>query len=476
MNISQVETLLDMTRANIRFYEQEGLVCPRREKNGYRDYAEEDVETLRKIKLLRQLGLPLETIRRVQAGELPLSEALSAREAQLAAEQSELEWAQRVCRRMRADGAEYPALDAQRYLEELDRPADGAGPFGLERDALPTVAHPWRRYFARSLDLGLYGLLWGAVRLLLLRWNPDRSLLVTLLEDYLSIGLMLLVEPLLLCTLGTTPGKALFGLVIRDRDGRKLTWRAAMARTWGVFCRGMGYGVPFYQLYRNYKCCRTCEAGEAMEWEADASYQIRDASALRCLGYVAARGAMAAAAVLIVAQAFLPIHRGPLTPEQYAANVNDMIGFLGVDMAERLEPDGTWREPDDGEFTINVWFVDAPEHRLTVTDGQVTGVRIEIEQAGEQIVFAPTVQEQLAAVALCAAQKSYSALSWGRSGVMDAIAERGLESYTLQARGVTITQTVEQRGYLDSGTQSFLFAEEGAEPYFHLVFTLEKAE
>ena len=31
MNVSQLETLLDMTRANIRFYEQEGLVCPRRE-------------------------------------------------------------------------------------------------------------------------------------------------------------------------------------------------------------------------------------------------------------------------------------------------------------------------------------------------------------------------------------------------------------------------------------------------------------
>ena len=59
-----------------------------------------------------------------------------------------------------------------------------------------------------------------------------------------------------------------------------------------------------------------------------------------------------------------------------------------------------------------------------------------------------------------------------KSGVLDAIAEQGFADYTLQAGDVTITQSVEQRGYLD-GTE-FLFAQEGADPYLHLVFTLEK--
>ena len=61
-----------MTRANIRFYEQEGFICPERGKNNYRNYSAADAETLRKIKLLRQLGLPLDVIRRVQKGELDL--------------------------------------------------------------------------------------------------------------------------------------------------------------------------------------------------------------------------------------------------------------------------------------------------------------------------------------------------------------------------------------------------------------------
>ena len=91
MNIGQVETLLGMTRANIRYYEQEGLVFPQREANGYRDYSAEDVDTLRKIKLLRQLGLSLEVIRQLQQGECTLDAALTEREQALEHEQAELD-------------------------------------------------------------------------------------------------------------------------------------------------------------------------------------------------------------------------------------------------------------------------------------------------------------------------------------------------------------------------------------------------
>lgn len=474
MNVSQLETLLDMTRANIRFYEQEGLVCPRREKNGYRDYSEEDTDTLRKIKLLRQLGLSLESIRRLQRGELSLDAALREREAQLAAERSELEWAAGICRQIRQEGAEYQALDARRYLERLDRPAAGEGRFTLDTDALPTVSHPWRRYFARSLDLGVYGLLWAAVQLLVLRWNPDPNVLVRLLERYIGYALMLGVEPLLLCTLGTTPGKGLFGLEVRDGNGRKLSFRSAFRRTWGVFCQGMGCGVPIYQLYRNYKSYRACERGEALSWEAETVYRIQDDRAVRCLGYVAAEAAVFALLLVLTAQAFLPIHRGTLTPEQYADNVNDMSRFLQLDSDERMEADGTWRDgAPHGGVVIDLWDSGpTPAHQLTVTDGQVTGVRIEIERSGVQLIGSYTVQKQLAAIALCAAQKSYNGISWMKSGVLDAIAEQGFADYTLQAGDVTITQSVEQRGYLD-GTE-FLFAQEGADPCLHLVFTLEK--
>ena len=76
MTIKELEEAVGMTRANIRFYEQEGLLSPARSANGYRDYSPEDAAALEKTKLLRRLHLDLNTLRRLQAGELTLAEAL----------------------------------------------------------------------------------------------------------------------------------------------------------------------------------------------------------------------------------------------------------------------------------------------------------------------------------------------------------------------------------------------------------------
>ena len=77
MTIKELERRTGLPRTSIRFYEQEELLHPERKENNYRDYSEEDVRTLKKIKLLRRLSLDLEDIRRLQAGELPLGQALS---------------------------------------------------------------------------------------------------------------------------------------------------------------------------------------------------------------------------------------------------------------------------------------------------------------------------------------------------------------------------------------------------------------
>ena len=59
MKINEVEAAVGVTKKNIRFYEEEGLITPGREPgNGYRSYSQTDVERLRRIKLLRKLDEP----------------------------------------------------------------------------------------------------------------------------------------------------------------------------------------------------------------------------------------------------------------------------------------------------------------------------------------------------------------------------------------------------------------------------------
>ena len=69
MKINEVEALVGITKKNIRFYEEQGLISPRRNsENGYREYGPREVDQLRQVKLLRKLGVPLEEIRKMQSG------------------------------------------------------------------------------------------------------------------------------------------------------------------------------------------------------------------------------------------------------------------------------------------------------------------------------------------------------------------------------------------------------------------------
>ena len=64
MQIKEVEILTGMTRANIRFYEKQGLLNRTiRNEYNYREYTKEDVRQLQRIKLLRQLEVSMEDIK-----------------------------------------------------------------------------------------------------------------------------------------------------------------------------------------------------------------------------------------------------------------------------------------------------------------------------------------------------------------------------------------------------------------------------
>ena len=56
MKINEVEALVGITKKNIRFYEAEGLLAPRRNSdNGYRDYGEAEVDALDARSLLERM-------------------------------------------------------------------------------------------------------------------------------------------------------------------------------------------------------------------------------------------------------------------------------------------------------------------------------------------------------------------------------------------------------------------------------------
>lgn len=77
MTIKDVEERTGLARSNIRFYEKEGLIEPsRNDKNGYRDYSEKDVETIKKIAYLRTLEISIEDIRCIILDKVSMIEVI----------------------------------------------------------------------------------------------------------------------------------------------------------------------------------------------------------------------------------------------------------------------------------------------------------------------------------------------------------------------------------------------------------------
>lgn len=121
MKINEVETLVGVTRRNIRFYEKEGLLSPaRNSQNGYREYADAEVEELKRIKLLRKLGVPLDEIRRMQTGGGTVGDGMRRHLITLERERKDLEEALLFCQRMKDQEIRLSELDAQPWLEEME--------------------------------------------------------------------------------------------------------------------------------------------------------------------------------------------------------------------------------------------------------------------------------------------------------------------------------------------------------------------
>lgn len=56
MHIREMEERTGLSRANIRYYEEMGLLHPPRQANGYRDYGPAELDALLRIRLLHLWG------------------------------------------------------------------------------------------------------------------------------------------------------------------------------------------------------------------------------------------------------------------------------------------------------------------------------------------------------------------------------------------------------------------------------------
>ena len=107
---------------------------------------------------------------------------------------------------------------------------------------------PWRRYFARMLDLNIFTLVVAFIAGSVFPDVGEESFLIVW-TTFGSILAMPFVESFLMQTGGgATPGKRLLGITVSLESGEEPTYMQLVKRNFKAMALGFGLGVPLVSL------------------------------------------------------------------------------------------------------------------------------------------------------------------------------------------------------------------------------------
>ena len=121
MKIKQVEELVGITRKNIRFYEEQGLLNVERAENGYREYHTADIARLQEIKLFRKMDISIEEMRALFEKRKSLQFCLEQHLRELERRREGLVKMQEMCERLITEHQSLDTLNAENCLEEIEQ-------------------------------------------------------------------------------------------------------------------------------------------------------------------------------------------------------------------------------------------------------------------------------------------------------------------------------------------------------------------
>ena len=354
MRINELETHSGLDRATIRYYEREGLIVPKRSENNYRDYTDEDLMDLRKIKLLRQIGLSLDKIKVLKSGAEDFSAVMAQQIKELNKEILNNIQARSVCSKILEAGVTYSTLNPEEYLEIFEAKPEKVPAWAPRmkqefREDVPIEAHPFRRYFARMFDYFGFSVLIFALIFLVFRVRSFHYIVCAELLGVLlwvSYYLWVPIEALWLTLIGTTPGKWLMGIQVRSEYGGKLLYSAALYRSWRALSNGMGFNLPIISIICMVKGYENLKNGIQPSWDDESELFYDWKKPANILKYIAANVLSLILLFWSFFDIMLPMNRGgELSLTQFAENYNNYVKVYGTgQLFDQMDENGQWRE------------------------------------------------------------------------------------------------------------------------------------
>ena len=121
MFINEVEHVVKLSKKSIRYYEELGLINPKRNvNNDYRVYDENDINKLKIIKFLRELGVTTRELKLLNDGVITLKECMIDRIDKIKEEEDKYKRVINMCMEITKSEETYNDIDITKYFEEIN--------------------------------------------------------------------------------------------------------------------------------------------------------------------------------------------------------------------------------------------------------------------------------------------------------------------------------------------------------------------
>lgn len=455
MKIKDVEKMTHIDRATLYYYEKEGLLSPERTENGYRIYNKEDLIMIEKIKLLRSLHVSIEDLRTLKREETSLSTIMKKQLELLSSEEMKSLHAKELCQRIMDNEDSFHNLMAENYLiPPSERIMNSMEYWESSPDELPQVYDPLRRFFARLFDYVFYNVIWYLILYLTLRIDlQNRSFLLLILDQVLTLNLMLFGEPLLLTQFKTTPGKKILGLQIEKSDGTSLKYHEGFTRTFLVLLEGMGFLVPFITLFTHIISYNRCIQGENQPWDKNIAYRIKDRKSSRGVLFAALLTGLVSITILIQYFYFMPPNRGELTMEEFTENFNHYQKIYDLHLnGKKLKPNATWESSYDfRDLYLPEHVTKPPILTFSMRNGFVEAVSFDIDVKDTDFyVYHYGEYMSLISLALMTPEVKLTATRKQADKLVDYFSWNSTSPFNVSILGVDINNHVLYEGFEDT--------------------------
>ena len=364
----------------------------------------------------------------------------------------------------------------------------------------PTKApFPWRRYFARSIDLGLSSTVFTLILILIFKIDlSELGLISSILSVYVPWIIMFLLEPVLISKWGKTPGKWVFGISIHNKDGCLLTRKQAFDRLLLVFKKGSGYAIPFYDIYCYYKHYKICKETGVLPWDKSYRYDVKPFCWYQAAGYIVITLVSTLLTTGIGFTLFSAPNRTMLTTDMFIENYNYFIKQYDLNITP-LEEDKTWYTTDEklkkeGHFVLernplteSPTFTNDPMGMMssfsyTIKNTEGTSVEYAYENSWLTAALLSS-NTKLSIIELAKYEGMVIELTDGKASsvipvpsVVDYMDEHPFDSYMIDVENIRITQTTEYTGYeyYETAPEMLYPDKSSDEHFFKQTFKLEQ--